>query len=144
MRYASKDNTCMRLVGFLDATTGGVHSWDAQHVTAEHLSRCLLALPNRYPGAQRIYLAWDNWPNHHSNLVCKALEAMPRVTVLPLPTYAPWLNPIEKVWRWLKQWVVHAHPWCDDFRELRDNVCGKLGTVADGSPELLKYTGLSI
>ncbi|MBK9335612.1 MAG: transposase [Lewinellaceae bacterium] len=27
-----------------------------------------------------------------------------------LPTYASWLNPIEKVWKMLKQDLVHNHP----------------------------------
>ena len=48
-----------------------------------------------------------------------ALEAQAQIAVPFLPTYAPWLNPIEKVWRWLKQSVLYAHPWCDDFRELQ-------------------------
>ncbi len=133
----------MRIVGFLDATTGAVHSWDMQEVTAQRLAKCVSQLPKRYPHARRIYVAWDNWPNHESALVRKALQAQPRITVLFLPTYAPWLNPIEKVWRWLKQHVVHTHPWCDDFRKLRDTICGKLATAAGGSSELLRYTGLS-
>lgn len=142
MKYAARDNTCMRIVGFLNAMTGAVHSWDMPHVTAARLASCVRELPKLYPHARRIYVAWDNWPNHQSKLVRSALEAIPQIVVLPLPTYAPWLNPIEKVWRWVKQHVVHAHPWCDDFRQLRDTACRKLATVTGGSLELLRYTGL--
>jgi len=143
MRYASRDNTLMRIVGFLDATTGAMHSWDMSSVTSARLADCVSQLSKRYPDARQIYLAWDNWPNHNSTLVRKALEEQPRLTVLPLPTYAPWLNPIEKAWRLLKQHVVHAHPWCDDFRQLRGTVCRKLGEFAEASPALLRYVGLS-
>ena len=143
MRYASRANTLMRIVGFLDATTGAMHAWDMKEVTSAHLAECVSQLSKKYPDARRIYLVWDNWPNHKSALVREALEAQPRVSVLWLPTYAPWLNPIEKAWRLLKQHVVHAHPWCDDFLQLRGTVRRKLADLADGSLELLQYVGLS-
>jgi transposase len=58
---------------------------------------------------------------------------------LPLPTYAPGLNPIEKVWRRTRQRVVHAHPWCDDFQEFRDPIRTEFQSLAQGSKELLRY-----
>jgi len=65
------------------------------------------------------------------------------VEVLWLPTYAPWLNPMEKGWRWTRQRVVHAHPWCDDFREFREQVRDEFDRLSDGSEEFLRYVGLS-
>ena len=35
----------------------------------------------------------------------EALFQWPRIEPVWLPTYAPWLNPIEKLWRWLRQEV---------------------------------------
>ena len=109
----------------------------------ERLARRVSQLSKRYPHTRRLHVVWDNWPNHGSALVRESLEAQPRTTVLPLPTYAPWLNPIEKLWRWLKQRVVHAHPWCDDFRQLRDAAREHLASLARGSSELLRCVGLS-
>jgi transposase len=65
------------------------------------------------------------------------------VEVLWLPTYAPWLNPIEKLWRWLKQDVTHAHPWCDDMTEYRQQITTALESIATGSQKILNYVGLS-
>jgi len=31
------------------------------------------------------------------------------ITLVYLPTYAPWLNPIEKLWRKAYQEVLHLH-----------------------------------
>ncbi|HET8524033.1 MAG TPA: transposase, partial [Thermomicrobiales bacterium] len=66
------------------------------------------------------------------------------IQLVPLPTYASWLNPIEKLWRWLRQEVGHLHPWADDLPALRDALDAFLARFAHGSPDLLRYTGLWI
>jgi len=45
---------------------------------------------------------------------------------------------------WTRQRVTHSHPWCDDFRHFRRQVCAELNRLAAGSPEFLRYVGLSI
>ena len=143
MKYSSRNNTRLRIVGFLDAVTGAVRSQDLPEVNAQSLARQVAQVSTWYPDAETIYLAWDNWPNHDSAAVRKTLEQHPRVKVLPLPTYAPWLNAIEKVWKYLRQRTTHAHPWCDHFLVLRDHVRAELALLADRSPSLLRYVGLS-
>lgn len=97
----------------------------------------------RYPQAEKIYLAWDNWPVHDHELVRQALQQQQRVEALWLPTYAPWLNPLEKGWRWTRQRVSHAHPWCDDFAEFRLQIRAELMSLSAGSADLLRYVGLN-
>lgn len=143
MAYSHRANTRLRVVGYLDATTGAVWAEDMGTVTAERLARSVKKLSARYPEAERIYLVWDNWPVHSHPKVLKALADQPRVEVVWLPTYSPWLNAIEKLWRWVRQRVAHAHPWSDDFQEFRAQVRGEFLALADGSPELKTYVGLS-
>ena len=143
MRYHCGTNTAMKVVGFLNATTGAMHSEDTASVTTQCLAQSVSQLSDWYPEAETIYLVWDNLPNHKHATVTAALDKQPRVTLVWLPTYAPWLNPIEKAWRWLRQRITHAHPWCDDFRVFRDQVCAELSQLALGSDELLQYVGLS-
>lgn len=143
MAYSNRSNTRMRVIGYLHATTGAIHSEEMASVTAERLARSVGRLSQWYAQAETIYLVWDNWPNHAHPKVLESLSRQPRVRVVRLPTYAPWLNPSEKLWRWTRQRVTHAHPWCDDFREFRRQVCAELASLADGSPELLRYVGLS-
>jgi hypothetical protein len=59
-----------------------------------------------------------------------------------LPTYSPWLNPIEKLWRWLKQDVLHLHRHADHVPALRALVLDFLAQFQDGSSDLLRYVGL--
>lgn len=143
MRYGHRSNTRTRVVGFLEAVTGTVLSWDMARVTVNHLARCIRQMSAAFPQAETIYLVWDNWPVHNHPTVQAALARDPRIHVLPLPTYAPWLNPIEKLWRLVRQEVAHAHPWCDDFHRFRATIIEKLEQFAQGSQRLLQYCGLS-
>jgi hypothetical protein len=56
--------------------------------------------------------------------------------------YASWTNPIEKLWRWLKQEVLHLHRLADQWPELQQRVDHLLVQFAHGSKALLRYVGL--
>lgn len=140
--WSHRDNTRLRVVGYLNATSGAVHTQSMSIVTAKRLAANVAQLSRWYPQAESIYLAWDNWPNHRHPLVQNALGQQPRVHVLWLPTYAPWLNPIEKLWRRTRQRVTHAHPWSDNFQEFRAQLQTEFESQAHGSPELIRYVGL--
>lgn len=143
MRYSHRGNTRTRVIGYLNAFSGALYSQQTSKVTVPCLVKTLKQVSLLYPEARKIYLAWDNWPVHDHPRVQAALAKQKRIEVLWLPTYAPWLNPIEKVWRWLKQHVTHAHPWCDDFTEFKKQIDLALQPLAAGSADILKYTGLS-
>lgn len=143
MRYSHRSNTRLRVVGFLEAVTGEVLSWDMARVTVNLLAQCIRRLSAAFPQAESIYLVWDNWPIHQHPTVQAALEKDPRIHVLPLPTYAPWLNAIEKLWRLVRQEVAHVHPWCDDFHQFRATIRENLREFGSGSQRLLRYCGLS-
>ncbi|MBK7218852.1 MAG: transposase [Candidatus Promineofilum sp.] len=49
----------------------------------------------------------------------KAIRDTLPIQLLCLPTYASWLNPIEKLWRWLKQEVIRLHRCADDWPRLK-------------------------
>lgn len=142
MRYSTRSNTLVRVAGFLNAVTGVVHAWDYGKVTAPRLRDCFLRVAQAYPHATRIVIVLDNWPVHFHPIVLQALARDPRLELAPLPTYAPWLNPIEKVWRWVRQHVSHAHPWSDDFLLFKAHLRQELDRLAHPSTELLRYVGL--
>ncbi len=53
-----------------------------------------------------------------------------------------WCNPIEKLWRWPHQNILHLHRQSGDWPGLKQRVAGTLDQFSTGSPELLRYTGL--
>jgi transposase len=78
----------------------------------------------------------DNWsiPTHPD--VLEALQAWPQVEPMWLPTYAPWLNPIAKLWRWLKQDVLKRHRLAESWEAVRGRVRQFLDQFAHGSQRL--------
>ena len=142
LRYSHRSNTCMRVAGFLDAVSGRVFARDASHLSAAWLGRRWKEVAQAYPDAKRIYLVMDNWPVHYHPKALAAVEEDPRLKPLYLPTYAPWLNPIEKLWRLVKQTTTHTHPWCDDFTTFKDQVRETLANPTPRPSALLRYVGL--
>ena len=59
-----------------------------------------------YHPEQPILLIWDQARYHTSQMVQKWLAAHPRLTTMLLPKYAAELNPIESIWRQLKNQVA--------------------------------------
>nr|WP_268887442.1 transposase [Ktedonobacter robiniae] len=56
-----------------------------------------------------IYVAWDNASTHEDDEVEAVVRAAAgRLVLLYLPTYSPWLNPIEMLWRHFRREVTHC------------------------------------
>ncbi len=142
MHLSYRANTRMRVVGFMNALSGAVLAWHFPSVTVKRLCQCLAGVAKSYPAARRVYIVWDNWTNHRHPALTSFLKELPKLEVVFLPTYSPWLNPIEKLWRLLRQEVAHAHPFSDDFDGLKEAVRLKLAEYADGGDKILRYTGL--
>lgn len=142
LSYACGANTVMRVAGFLDACTAKVHAWDSSKITAARLAKYLKEVAAAYPAAEKIYVVMDNWPVHFHEKIERVLQADPRLVQLPLPTYAPWLNPIEKLWRLIKQKLVHAHPLSADFNQFKNTVRKLLKEPTTEPMQLLRYVGL--
>lgn len=134
-------NTSRRIAGCLDTATGAVFSWQRAHFDAHTLLRFYQALEESYPHAEQLFIIQDNWPCHTAHEVRDGLRGS-KITLVPLPTYAPWTNPIEKVWRKLAQEVLHLHPWVDAWDQLQAAVQRWLDHHAAPSDDLLRYVGL--
>jgi transposase len=133
-------NTRHRVCGALDAVSGRVLRVERGRITVAALKAFLRALRAADPG-RYLFLVWDNWPVHKHPEVLVEARAQ-RIHILWLPTYAPWLNPIEKLWRWLKQEALHRHRLADDWEGLKRAAGAFLDRFAHGSDDLLRYVGL--
>lgn len=72
------------------------------------VAELLQALLAKHPQGT-IYLAWDNSNTHQDDEVEAVVRsAAGRLILLYLPTYSPWLNPIEMLWRQFRREVTHC------------------------------------
>ena len=79
------------------------------------VAELLQALVDKHPTGI-IYVAWDNANTHQDNEVEAVVRAAAgRLVLLYLPTYSPWLNPIEMLWRHFRREVTH----CEIFETVK-------------------------
>jgi len=156
-----------RIIAGMDACTGRVTYLLRPCTDIAVLRKFHFKIREAYPDAETIYLVEDNWPMHAHPDVLASLQKQtypwsprlparwaavkPReafqsdnlpIQLLFLPTYAPWTNPIEKLWRWLYQEHLHLHRLSDAWDELQDRVRDFLDGFKQPSPALLHYVGL--
>jgi len=167
-----KSNTRTRIAATLDAVDGRVIYEQKSIIGVDQLVSLYQRVCQEYSDKSTIYIVQDNWPVHFHPDVLVALETQvsrwplyrpsnwttdpsPRairrygslnlpIQLIPLPTYASWLNPIEKLWRKLKQEFLHLHRLADNLEALRNGVCNFLEQYAYASLELLRYVGLLV
>lgn len=74
----------------------------------QEIAELLRALLDKHPKGT-IYVAWDNADTHEDDEVEDVVRAAAgRLVLLYLPTYSPWLNPIEMLWRHFRREVTHC------------------------------------
>lgn len=133
----------IRLAGALDVATGQVLVRRRESFNVKEMYRFFYHLEQHYPEAERIYIALDNWPVHFHPYVQENLERIgSKIRLLPLPTYAPWTNPIEKFWLKLNREFMKQHPYGRDEAAFREALDLWLDKHRQESPALLHEVGL--
>ena len=95
-------------LGAVDWHTGQTVVITRRHKRRREVAELLQALLDRHPH-ERVYVAWDNASTHVDEEVEAVLRgAAGRLVLLYLPTYSPWLNPIEMLWRHFRREVTHC------------------------------------
>jgi putative transposase len=86
-----------------------------QRKRRQEVAELLQALMDKHPTGT-IYVAWDNASTHQDDEVEAVVRAAAgRLVLLYLPTYSPWLNPIEMLWRHFRREVTH----CEIFETVK-------------------------
>ncbi len=74
----------------------------------KEIAELLQTLMDRHPTGT-VYVAWDNSITHEDDEIEAIVRgAAGRLVLLYLPTYSPWLNPIEMLWRQFRREVTHC------------------------------------
>lgn len=162
-----RSNTSGRIGGVVNALSGQVSYVLASRCGVDQLIKLYQQIKQDYPKAEVIYLVEDDWSVHFHPTVLNALvkqetrfelktppswenvvgkkykgEKLP-IRIVPLPTYASWCNPIEKLWRWLRQEVLHLHRKADEWENLKEGIKEFLNQFKKESAVLLQYIGLT-
>ncbi len=95
-------------LGAVNYHTGETVVLFRRHKRRREIAELLQALVDKHPTGT-IYVAWDNADTHQDDEVEAVVRAAAgRLVLLYLPTYSPWLNPIEMLWRRFRYEVTHG------------------------------------
>jgi putative transposase len=95
-------------LGAVNWHTGETLIITRHHKRRREVAELLQALLDHHP-YKTVYVAWDNASTHEDEEVEAVLRgAAGRLVLLYLPTYSPWLNPIEMLWRHFRREVTHC------------------------------------
>ena len=171
-KRSKRSDTRTRILGAINAQNGGILTFQAPKISVSDHASFYKKVRDTYPQAEKIWVIQDNNPVHfHPNLLV-ALEkqesrfpmtlapnwpekpkewAIKRfhhwnlpIQIVQIPTYAPWCNPIEKVWKYFRQHFLHMHGFSDDLELLRAKTQQFFDRLLQGSAELLRYVGLRV
>ena len=138
--YAVGQNELTRVGAVMDSLTGQVLYLQGDKFGVAKMVELYQLIRQNYPH-QQLFVAQDNCPFHKHPTVMATVRDLNIVPVF-FPTYASWLNPIEKLWRWLRADVLAGHDLAHSLPKLRQTVVHFLNRFSTRSPALLRYVGL--
>ncbi|HZQ10424.1 MAG TPA: IS630 family transposase [Anaerolineae bacterium] len=95
-------------IGAVNYHTGETVVLFRRHKRRREIAELLRALVEKHP-TETIYVVWDNADTHQDDEVEAVVRgAAGQLILLYLPTYSPWLNPIEMLWRHFRREVTHC------------------------------------
>ena len=106
--YEVKTNSGRQRVninGAIEMKTLNVVSRSCKRVNGSSMCDLLRAIRLKHPKAKKIHLILDNAPYNKSNQV-RDLARELKIKILYLPAYSPNLNPIERLWKFMKKEVM--------------------------------------
>ena len=123
----------INLSGALDIVEKKVHFQENLMLNGESTIRFLEKIEQAYPPKKRIHLFLDN-ARYYKNQKVKAFLKTSKIEVHYLPPYSPNLNPIERLWKWMKQRVLY-NTYYECFDDFKEAVVGFLESFSRMDPE---------
>ena len=107
----------LNLSGVIDIVSHNVLVQEDLTLNAESTIRFFQNVEKAYPTTKRIHVFCDNAAYYRNKKVKQYLEKS-RICLHFLPPYSPNLNPIERLWKWMKERVLYNtyYPEFEDFK----------------------------
>jgi hypothetical protein len=95
--------------GAYNFTSGKCLIWNEGNCNTEHTDQFLQRVSQWLgPTACRVVIIWDGAPWHKANSLKQTAKSL-GFELIRLPGYSPDLNPIEGLWKWMREEVTQHH-----------------------------------
>ena len=105
--------------GAIEINTLSVVSRSCKKVNGQSMSDLLRAVRRRHPKERNLYMVLDNAGYNKSYQVQDLAEEL-GIRIMYLPPYSPNLNPIERLWKFMKKKVM-ANTYYPDVKTFQQN-----------------------
>ena len=130
---ANTGRSRLNLAGAIDIATHGIIVQEDKTLNAEATIRFFQKIEEAYPDKQRIHIFSDNASYYRNKNVKLHLEAS-KIVLHFLPPYSPNLNPIERLWKWMKERTIY-NTYYEHFEDFRDAVFGFFSVLSRAAAE---------
>lgn len=123
----------LNLSGIVDIIDHQVIVQEDEMLNAQATISFFQKIEKYYSSKNNIYLFCDNARYYRNKEVKKYLETS-KIKLCFLPPYSPNLNPIERLWKWMKERVIY-NAYYQGFDEFRMGIMGFFSTLSTAAPE---------
>jgi transposase len=119
---ANTGRSRLNLSGIIDVITHNIVIQEDQTLNAESTIRFFQKIEEAYPNKRKIHVFCDNAPYYRNRSVKEHLETS-KIFLHFLPPYSPNLNPIERLWKWMKERVIY-NTYYEHFEDFKGAIFG--------------------
>lgn len=125
---ANTGRSRLNLSGIIDVIDYKVLVQEDKMLNANATIGFLQKIEKAYPEKTKIHLFCDNARYYRNKEVTKYLKTS-RIQLHFLPPYSPNLNPIERLWKWMKERVLY-NTYYSEFEDFKAAVFGFFDTLS--------------
>lgn len=125
---ANSGRSRINLSGVLDIIDHKVLIQEDKMLNAEATISFFLKVEAAYPGKKRVHIFCDNAGYYRNKAVTEYLHTS-KIKLHFLPPYSPNLNPIERLWKWMKERVIY-NTYYREFEDFKIAVFGFFATIS--------------
>jgi transposase len=130
---ANAGRSRINLAGAIDILSYRVHILENQTLNATATIAFFQQLEKAYPTMTKIHVFCDNAPYYRNKEVTGYLKTS-KIQLHFLPPYSPNLNPIERLWKWMKETVIY-NMYYEEFEAFKEAIMGFFETLNILSPD---------
>ena len=125
---ANSGRSRINLSGVIDIMDHKVLVQEDKMLNAETTIGFFQKIEEAYPQKNKIHIFCDNARYYRNKAVTAYLETS-KIQLHFLPPYSPNLNPIERLWKWMKERVIY-NTYYPEFEDFKSAVFGFFSTLA--------------
>jgi transposase len=130
---ANTGRSRLNLSGALDIFSHNIVIQEDQTLNAESTLQFFQRIEEAYHGKQKIHVFCDNASYYRNKTVKEYLEKS-KIIHHFLPPYSPNLNPIERLWKWMKECVIY-NTYYEYFEEFKKAILGFFAVLSIATAE---------